>query len=510
MSGFSEYSSMDGVGLGELVRNKEVSPSELVEEAISRIERLNPQLNAVIHTMYDEARRLAKSDRGDGPFAGVPFLIKDLLASYAGQPMSSGSRFYGDWAPDHNSELVNRFLASGAIPVGKTNTPEFGLMPTTEPERFGPSRNPWDPERTTGGSSGGSAAAVASRMVPLASGGDGGGSIRIPSACCGLFGLKPSRGRNPWGPDESMLWHGSVAEHVLTRSVRDSAAMLDATAGADAGAPFFAPSPERPYLEEVSREPGRLRIAYSAHPYIPAEVHPDALAALEDAVGLLRDLGHEVVEGSPKIDGEEFARSFLIMIASETYATIRDAERDLGKKATRRDVEQSTWLLRIMSEAFNAGELAVATRTLHRISRQAASYVEQYDVQLNPTLATPPGELGWLKPKGVDAVAQRVLGQLSSFEGRFSPGGKLSTAGLFRAIGALDKAAAETFSFIPYTSLFNVTGQPSMSVPLYWNSAGLPLGVMMTSRFGGESLLFQLAGQLEQARPWADRRPPLS
>ncbi|MBI3455692.1 MAG: amidase, partial [Candidatus Rokubacteria bacterium] len=297
MPTFPEYEAYDGLGLAELVRRKEVAPAELVEAAIERIERRNPRLNAVIHTLYEEARARATGPLPAGPFAGVPFLLKDLAAAYAGAPLRSGSRFLAGWRPDHHAELVRRFLAAGVIVLGKTNTPELGLLPITEPRLFGPTRNPWDPERSPGGSSGGSAAAVAARMVPMASGGDGGGSIRIPASCCGVFGLKPSRGRTPSGPDAAERWQGLVVEHVLTLSVRDSAAMLDATAGPDPGAWHQAPPPARPFLAEVGAPPGRLRIAWSAEPALPAPaVDPDCRAALEDAVRLLGDLGHEGVE----------------------------------------------------------------------------------------------------------------------------------------------------------------------------------------------------------------------
>ncbi|MHC4519299.1 MAG: amidase [Planctomycetota bacterium] len=269
MRDFGDYEKYDGLGLAELVRKKEVSPAQLVEEAIARIERLNPQLNAVIHTMYDLARRAAEGELPEGPFRGVPFLLKDLMADYGGVPSRRGSRFHNDHVPDHDSEIVRRYKEAGVVILGKTNTPEYGLTPVTEPELFGPSNNPWDLSRTTGGSSGGSAAAVAARMVPMAHGNDGGGSIRIPASCCGLFGLKPTRARNPMGPDWDEAWYGLACDHILTRSVRDSAAMLDATAGPDLGAPYYAPPPSRPFLSEVGADPGRLRIGRSTAEHLP-------------------------------------------------------------------------------------------------------------------------------------------------------------------------------------------------------------------------------------------------
>lgn len=497
MATFPEYGSYDAAGLADLLRSKDITPLELVEAAIERIEDLNPKLNAVIYKMYERARDVAKGDLPEGPFTGVPFLLKDLLAAYAGEPLSSGSRVYQGWAPDHHSELVNRFLKTGVIVLGKTNTPEFGLVPTTEPEVHGPTRNPWNTERTPGGSSGGSAAAVASRMVPFASGGDGGGSIRIPSSCCGLFGLKPTRGLNPVGPDEGELWRGFTCEHVLTRSARDSAAMLDATCGPDAGCYYYTPRPERPLIEEVGADPGKLRIAYGGEPLLSsAKPHPDCLAALEDAVSLLKDLGHEVIEAVPHIDGPTFARAMLIMLTGETWADVRDAEERLGRKPRAQDFEDATWLLRVLGKTFTAGEYANAVRTLQRIARKASAFLEDYDIFLMPTLAAPPLPLGALLPRGAERVVQRLLG-------------RLSLGGVAKAAGAIDKAADQVFAFMPYAPLFNATGQPSMSVPLYWNKEGLPIGTMFTGRFGDESTLFRLAGQLEKARPWADRKPPI-
>ncbi len=497
MATFPEYGDYDGLGLAALVRRKKITPGELVEAAIERIEKLNPHLNAVIHTMYDQARERARNMIEEGPFAGVPFLLKDLLAAFAGEPMACGSRFLKGWRPSDHTEMVRRFLKAGVIVLGKTNTPELGLVPTTEPEAFGPTRNPWNTACTPGGSSGGSAAAVAARMVPMASGGDGGGSIRIPAACCGLFGLKPSRGLNPTGPIEGDLWHGLVAEHILTRSVRDSAAMLDATCGPDAGCAYYTPPPSRPFLNEVDVAPGKLRIAYSWECRISsAAPHPDCLAALEDAVGLLRELGHEPVEAAPRIDGAAFSRAMFLMIMGEVWADIRDAEAVTGRKAHAGDFEDATWLLGVLGNAFSAGEYAAALRVLKRTARKVAAFVEDYDVWLTPTLASPPLRLGELLPKGAERLVQRVAGRLSL--GR-----------LIKSLGAVDRTADQVFAFIPYTPLFNATGQPSMSVPLYWNQQGLPIGVMLTAPLGQDATLYRLAGQLEKARPWASRRPPV-
>ncbi|HUU16341.1 MAG TPA: amidase [Sedimentisphaerales bacterium] len=496
MSDFGDYDKYDGLGLAELVRKREVKPSQLVEEAISRIERLNPQLNAVIHKMYDLARKAAEGNLPEGSFRGVPFLLKDLNVDYAGVPTRKGSRFHNDFVPDHDSEIVRRFKMAGVIVLGKTNTPEYGLVPVTEPELFGPSNNPWDLTRTTGGSSGGSAAAVAARMVPLAHGNDGGGSIRIPASCCGVFGLKPTRGRNPLGPDLGEAWHGLACDHLLTRSVRDSAAMLDATAGPDVGAPYYAPPPSRPFLDEVGADPGKLRIAFTSKPFLPSTVHDDCVKGLEATVKLCRNLGHEVVEATPQIDGRAFARAFLTMACGETRADIEEAEAFLGRKATSRDFEPATWAVGLLGRQIRAAEFSKAIHLLKRSARQIGPFFEEYDVLLTPTLAMPPVVTGAFRPKGAEAFAMKLLGSLNA--GR-----------LINALAGIEALADQMFEFIPFTPLFNATGQPAMSVPLHWNDEGLPIGMHFVSRYGDEATLFRLASQLEKANSWFDRLPPI-
>ncbi len=496
MSHFKDYDRYDGLGLAELVRKKEISPAELVEEAIRRIEQVNPQINAVIHPMYDLARQQVAQGLPEGPFQGVPFLLKDLLAHHAGVPTQGGSRFFRDFVPDYDSEIVRRYRAAGVVILGKTSTPELGITPFTEPALFGPTRNPWNLSRTAGGSSGGSAAAVAARTVPLAHGNDGGGSIRIPASCCGLFGLKPSRGRIPMGPDIGEAWRGMAIHHVITLSVRDSAAMLDATAGPDVGAPYVAPPPDRPYLEEVGRDPGRLRIAFTATPLLPGTVHPDCVKGVQGTARLCEELGHHVEEAAPPVDGRAFARDFLTMVCAETRADIEEGERMVGRKPTFREFEPSTWALGLLGRQIPAGEFARALRSLQRATRQVAAFFEKYDVLLTPTLATPPMEHGWLQPKGAEAVAMRLLGRLNA-------------GGLIQALAGIEALAENVFAFIPFTPVFNVTGQPAMSVPLWWNDEGLPIGMHFVARYGDEATLFRLAGQLEQARPWFDRCPPV-
>lgn len=495
---FAEYDAFDATGLADLVRRREVSAADLVDEAIRRAEAIDPSLHFLVHRRFERARAEATQVGTDGPFVGVPFLLKDLLAALAGEPMSSGSRLLRGTVSAESSSLVRRYLAAGVIVLGKTSTPELGIYPTTEPEAFGPTRNPWDPARTPGGSSGGSAAAVAAGIVPIASGGDGGGSIRIPASCCGLFGLKPSRGRTPQGP-ETHLWAGGVVEHVLTRTVRDSARMLDATAGPDAGAPYAAPPPERPFAAEVSREPGRLRISVTTTPFLPGAVHPDCVRAVEEAARLLEELGHEVQEGAPRVDPAAFARCFLLMVVGETEATLREVAAARGRAVRREEVEHATWLLASLARVVPAGDHAYALKRLYAMAREASAFFDGCDVLLTPTLAQPPPLLGTLGPGRLERVAMELVHRMRG----------LRVGRLFYDLGGLDRLAESVYAFMPFTPLFNVTGQPSMSVPLAASEDGMPVGVMLTAKLNDEATLFRLAGQLERARPWSDRRPQI-
>lgn len=494
MSKFKEFSEFDAVGLAELVRKREVTPVELCEEVIERIERVNPQLNAVIAKLYDRALTTAKAGAATGPFAGVPLLLKDLLSPLAGVPFTSGSRLYRNYVPRHDAEMVQRYRAAGFNIVGKTSTPEFGILPVTEPVLFGPCKNPWDLSRTPGGSSGGAAAMVAAGVVPAAHGGDGGGSIRIPASCCGLFGLKPTRGRNPAGPDASEHWLGMAIEHVLTRTVRDSAAILDVTSGPEATSPYWAPPPHRPFLEEVGTPPGRLRIAFTHVPHLPGEVHADCRAALRDAVKLCQELGHDVVEASPALDPELLAHAFFTIVAGSIAAGISLAERELGRRPAGDELEISTWLGGLLGEQMSAGDAIAAQQVLQHYARIVHEFFRDYDVLLTPTLGSPPLRIGELEPRGAERLAHRTIANL-----KFG-----SVLRLKRVITA---TVNRVFSFVPFTPLANVTGQPSMSVPLFWNAAGLPIGTNYTARFGDEATLLRLAAQLEAARPWTKRRP---
>ena len=493
---FVEYDQYDGLGLAERIRSGEVSGTEVVEAAIDRIDAVNPLINAVIHPMYDEGRRALAGGLPPGPFQGVPFLLKDLIAAYAGVPMASGCRALKHYVPDFDSELVRRYKRSGVVVLGKTNTPEFGLMPYTEPEAFGPTRNPWDSARICGGSSGGSAAAVAAGMVPLASGGDGGGSIRIPSACCGLFGLKPTRGRTPSGPHEGEYWQGATVQHVITRSVRDSAAMLDLTQGFDPGAPFKLAPPAQSYLKAMERPPQKLRIAYNTRSPIDSDVDPRCTAAVMETARILENMGHEPIDAEPPIDGSAYARSYAIMNFGEVAADLEELQALVGRRLTAADVETVTWTAGLLGRTFSAGDFVCCLRYWGRLGRTMGRFFETYDLYLTPTLACPPPKLGALQPKPLDRAAMKGVNTLRA--GR-----------LLKASGIVEKLAREGISFTPFTMLANMTGLPAMSVPLHWTPEGLPVGVQFFAPVGDEITLFRLAAQLEEAHPWFDKRPPL-
>jgi len=471
----NDVAFLDATAQAELVRTKQIKPSELVDGAMERIERLNPQLNAVVTPMFEQARATVSGALPDGPFTGVPFLLKDLGASYAGVTQSQGSAFAKDMVSPFDSELTRRYKAAGLVIAGKTNTPEFGLVPTTEPVLFGPTRNPWDTGRSTGGSSGGSAAAVASGMVPFAHANDGGGSIRIPASCCGLFGLKPTRARITYGPLLGDIQSGLVQEHAVTRSVRDSAALLDATEGPMPGDPYFAPPKERPYIEEVSRDPGRLRIAFATSTSLGTPLDEEAITAVKEAAALCEELGHDVVEASPQVNGAQLVPSFTALWASGNAWGIDSLAMLTGKKPKEEDFEPLTWALYEMGKALSAPAYLQSITMLQIMGRTIAAFHEQYDAWLTPTLAAPPPPLGYFDAE---------------------PGNPMA---------GFTKAA----DYVPFTPVQNVTGQPAMSVPLYWTKDGLPLGAHFATKAGGEGLLFRLASQLEEARPWAGRIPPV-
>jgi amidase len=496
MSTFKEFDRYDGLGLAKLVREKEVSPSELCEEAIRRIEQVNPKLNAVITPMYDIGRKTVQAGLPEGPFAGVPFLLKDIIDEYAGVPLTMSSKAFRNYVPAQDSEIVVRYKRSGVVVLGKTNVPELGLLGITEPELHGPTRNPWNTDHTPGGSSGGSAAAVASGMVPLASGNDGGGSIRIPASCCGLFGLKPTRGRNPLGPMIGELWQGAVVSHVITRSVRDSAAMLDAVHGPDAGAPYMIPPPERPYFQEMEREPASLRIAFTSASPIGTPVHQECIKAVEEAAKLLEKLGHKVEEAQPDVNGKAALKSYLTMCFGETAVVFEDMKTVLGRKASLSDVEPLTWTMGLLGRTLSARDFAKAKREWGIAGRAMGRFHQKYDLFMTPTLAYPPVRTGELQPMPYERLAMKVVNALG-------------LGVVLTATGIVDQMAEASLSKLPFTELANLTGQPAMSVPLHWTPDGLPVGVHFMAPFGEEAILFRLAAQLEKERPWFDKRAPV-
>ena len=470
----TDLAALDATAQAELVRRGEASPLELVDAAIARIEAVNGDLNAVIHPLYDRARATATAAEPAGPFTGVPIVLKDLDGTLAGAPMHSGNR--ARKAAGHvgttTSHLFARLERAGFVVVGKTNTPEFGLMPTTEPLAYGPSRNPWNPEHSTGGSSGGSAAAVASGMVPVGHAGDGGGSIRIPASHCNLFGLKPSRGRISLGPDESESWGGLVMRHVVTRSVRDSAAVLDAICGPMPGDWYTAPPPERPYAQEVGAPAGALKIGMRTRsPMGMAEVDAECVAAVEETARLLESLGHSVVEAAPDaLDEFALLEVFTSVMSSAVAAELTMIESEIGRPLTADDMESSTWQQFEGSRAISAGQYVAALHRMHAWARRAISWwTTGFDVLLTPTCAEPPPRIGDLTDP--------------------------STAG------------ARLLPFAIFTAPFNVTGQPAASVPTHMTAAGLPVGVQIVAAPYREDVLFRLAAQIETAQPWAGRRP---
>jgi amidase len=472
---FADYSDYDGLGLAALVAKGEVSPLEVVDAAIERIERLNPAINAIVHKAYDEARAAAKGPLPEGPFRGVPFLVKDLLIAVEGWPRTSGSRFCLGVTDDQDSGLMRRYRQSGVIPLGKTSCPEFGITGTTEPGLFGPCRNPWNLDHSAGGSSGGSAAAVAAGIVPMAHGGDGRGSIRIPASCCGLVGLKVTRDRNPHLPDGYDFAQGYVVEHVMTRTVRDCAAMLDVTGVPEPASPYAPPAKARPYMEEIARAPGRLRIAWSSETANGRAIRPEVQGALEGVADLLGKLGHEVVPRGLGVDQRALYAAQNAFSGANFAAGMKRLIDQIGREPEAHELEPLTWA------ALRAGRRATGEQTmwdaqeLRMLARGVMALFEDFDVYLTPVMGTPPPPIGYLDPV---AVAPADIGRRNG----------------------------EVF---PFAAPFNMTGQPSISLPLAWTEDGLPMGMMFTGRYADEATLLRLAAQLEKEAPWKDRRPPI-
>lgn len=487
---YPEYREHDAVALAESVRNGETTPGELLDAATARAEQVNGTINAISEPMYAAARERAGSELS-GPLAGVPFLLKDLGHEWAGSTCNYGSRALRGTTQDETSTVVRRWLDAGLVVFGRTNSPELGIKGITEPEAFGPTRNPWNPEHTAGGSSGGAAAAVASGIVPLAGASDGGGSIRIPAASCGLFGLKPGRGLVPAGPAQSESFYGAALDGVVSRTVRDSAAGLDALIGPDPAGPYPSSRPERSFTGEIERDPRPLRIGFSASSAL-GDPHPAAVAALTDAAELLESLGHQVEEVPMPADLDALAIDFLRAWTVKVAAQLDEAQRTRGVRASA--FELDTRLLAAGGRATSGPEHLATVEHWHRHTRRLAAFHQDYDLLLTPALAGPPVRVGALTtPAGKRALGKAILG--------------LGLGRLVRSTGLIDQVARENLKHVPYTQLANLTGRPAMSVPLHWTGDGLPLGVQFVGPLGGEGTLFGLAAQLERARPWAHHQP---
>ncbi len=474
MSGFSDYDDFDGLGLAGLVRQGDVSAYELLEEAVERTRRLDPKINAVTQQHFDLAKEAIDQGLPDGPFRGVPFLLKDLGVGLKGTITSSSSKLYQGAVADHDTTLVERYKAAGLVIFGKTNTPEFGITATTEPALHGPARNPHNIDYSTGGSSGGAAAAVAAGYIPVAHASDGGGSIRIPASCCGVFGLKPTRARTPSGPDVGEGWAGLSIAHCVSRTVRDSAALLDATHGPAVGDPYAAPHFGGSFLEEMQKAPGQLRIAVQTSSNADTRVHPDCLAAITKTAKLLEEMGHIVEEAEPDLAPGVIGDALRFASSVGTAAMLDAHAERLGRPITEDDVEWVTWRTYQRGKKVLAADYARSIALIHQITRKVGYFFKDYDLHLAPTLGTPPRKLGELDTQSHDTKSYaRLIGEFS-----------------------------------PFTAMYNITGQPSASTPMHWTEDGLPVGVMLTARFGDEAAVLRIAAQLEEANPWASRKPP--
>jgi amidase len=474
---FADYRNMDATALAEEIAKGELTAAEVLEAAIARADAVNHGLNAIVHSQYDQARQtIADNKVPDGPFKGVPYLLKDLGAFDAGQPCTMGSRLWADFIPDHDATYTERCKAAGLVIMGRTNTPEMGLNASTEPTLHGATPNPWDATRSPGGSSGGSAAAVAAGILPMAHATDGGGSIRIPAANCGLFGVKPTRGRNPSGPDVGEGWSGMSTGHVVSRSVRDSARMMDCTHGPAPGDPYAAPPPARPFAAEAGADPGKLRIALMTNGFDGRPLDPECIKGAEVAAKLCADLGHGVEPAQPKLDVGALGQATRVIIAGNVHTAVRLRCEALGREPSGQDVEAITWAFAREGASASAGDYAAAVMVMHQQGRQLAAFFQDYDVILSSTLRHPPLPLGAIDMEGTD----------------------------------LDHYYKTLFEDeIAITPFYNNTGCPAMTVPLHWSADGLPVGVHFGAAFGDEALLFRLASQLEVAKPWFDKVPDL-
>ncbi|MCY3672187.1 MAG: amidase [Alphaproteobacteria bacterium] len=467
------YADLDATELARLIGRGELSALEVLEKAVERAERVNPRLNALVYPWYDHAKERIREGLPQGPFHGVPFLLKDLYQDYEGQKQSNGCRALAGTVAGQDGEMVSRYKAAGLSIFGRTASPEFGLSTTTESALHGQTRNPWNPELTSGGSSGGASSMVAAGVLPMANASDGGGSIRVPASCTGLFGLKPTRGRNPMGPLVGEGWSGLATVHAISRSVRDSALLLDCTAGPDLGAPYWAEPPERPFLEEVGREVAGMRAAVLREAWFGVETHPDCLEAVDRAAGLCRGLGLEVEEASLPIPRELLDADMQIIYAN-ARETVELVEQVLGRPATEEDVEKNN-LAMARRDRSTGADYVRALNGIHVLGRLVARFFLDFDLLITPTMPVPPMPLGLLSPSREDAEAQW----------------------------------RDVMRTIAFTSVFNASGNPAASVPLHWNRDGLPIGVQFVAPYGDEAGLFRIASALEEAAPWAHRRPPI-
>ena len=475
MASFDDYENHDGIGLASLIRDGQASAEEVLDAAIERVEARDGTVNAVTTRMYDQARSAIADGLPEGPFRGVPYLVKDLGASIAGEPTNRGCRFFEGVIGTEDSETVRRLKRAGLVIFGRTNTCELGLSLTCEPQLKGATRNPWNPAHISGGSSGGAAAAVGARMVPMAHASDGFGSIRAPAACCGLVGLKPTRGRSTMAPFLGEGLGGISTEHAVTLTVRDSAALLDATSGPGIGDPYSAPPPTRPFLEEVGAEAGSLRIAVTRKTPNEAPVSAACLDLLDETATLCADLGHVVDEVDPDIEGESVVATFLTLMAVNTVVNLA-SHPTKGREARPDEVERVTWASAEMGRRIDGAAYVRATQAAHRLGRRMGAFHQDWDVLLTPGLARTAVELGWL-----DMMMEDV-----------------------------DEYWRRVFEFSPFTVWFNLTGQPAMMLPLAQAPDGLPLATQLVGRFGDEATILRLAAQLEAARPWIDRKPALA
>ncbi len=479
----NDYGSYDALGLAELVAKGEATPAELLEQAIEHLEDVNPRINAIAHLAADVATATIENGVPEGPFRGVPFLLKDLGAAAIDIPSNLGSRLFAGTHFSVDSTLVERLKRAGLVIFGRTTSPELGIGPVTEAKVYGgPTRNPWNTDHTAGGSSGGAAAAVAAGILPAAHGSDGGGSVRIPASSSGLFGLKPTRARLPHGPLIGEGWAGMAVDGFLTRSVRDTAALLDAVAGPDLGAPYHPPPLEHGFVKAMERPPARLKIAFSSTSFTNEPVHPDCQDAVHKAARLLADLGHHVEEAAPSLEIMPLMQAWTRIVACGAALSIRQKIEARGQSRggpsplQPDEVEGITRGALLLAGTVSGADYLQAVNLVHRFGRDLAVFFETYDLLLTPTLAEPPARIGRFAPDNEDFLDHRL-----------GPTGILP--------------------YSPFTPAFNASGQPAMSVPLHWNAAGLPIGIHIAARFGADETLIALAAELEAAAPWFNRRP---